>query len=193
MADVSRIVFMVSSSRKGLLQNLHERRRGDRLPQEVDCSCRSRPTLLVVAGPTADEDDRNVEVACGELTLDLEPVHVRHTNVEHEAGGPGGHWRGQELLPRSELLGPIAERPDQTAGRPPHRRIVIHYGDERRRGPRLAPSLATRAGSRHGRNVAAHYRMVELSLGTGVVPVLRDRALSGPGRGRAVQLSGPAP
>src|SRR5947208_8199626 len=96
MADVSRIVFMLSSFRKDLLQNLQERRRGKRLPQEVDCSCRSRPTLLVVAGPTADEDDRNVQVACGELTLDLEPVHVRHANVEHEAGRSGGHRRGQE-------------------------------------------------------------------------------------------------
>src|SRR6266581_1677401 len=193
MADASCIVFMLSSSGNGRLQNREQHRRGEGFPQEGDRSCGSRPALLVVTRSPADEDDRDVEVSCGEFTLNLEPVHVWHTNVEHDAGGPGGHWRGQELLPRSELLGPIAERPDQTAGRPPHRRIVIHYGDERRRGPRLAPSLATRAGSRHGRNVAAHYRMVELSLGTGVVPVLRDRALSGPGRGRAVQLSGPAP
>src|SRR5689334_12716258 len=115
MADVSRIMSMLSSSRKRLLQNLQQRRRGDRLPQEVDCSCRSRPTLLVVAGPTADEDDWNVQLACGELTLNLEPVPLRHANVEHEAGGPGGRRRGQKLLPRSELLGPIPERPDQTA------------------------------------------------------------------------------
>src|SRR3989442_3254881 len=119
MADASRIVFMVSSSRKGLLQNLQQRRRGKRLPQEVDCSCGSRPALLVVAGPAADEDDRNVEVACGELTLDLEPVHARHSNVEHEAGRSGGHWRRQELLPGGERLGAITEGVNQAAGRLP--------------------------------------------------------------------------
>src|SRR5215813_14994258 len=102
MAKASRIVFMVELLSKKFFQNLQQRRRGKRLAQKVDRSCRSRAALLVVTCPAADEDDRNVRMACCQLTLDLEPVHVRHANVEHEASDPGGQRRGQELPPRGE-------------------------------------------------------------------------------------------
>src|SRR5262249_19182708 len=134
--------------------------------------------LLLVAGPATDEYDRDVETVCSDATLDLEAVHVRHADVEHEARSPRGQRRAQEIFPRGEHLGLIAEGPDQAAGRLPDRCIVVNDGDELRVVGRLAPFLATRAGSRHGANVLARGPSFQLSLETGADPVPWDRVCS---------------
>src|SRR6476661_11136552 len=97
-AEISCIVVMNLSSRDDLPQNLQQRRGGDRLSEEVDRPGGSCPALLLVAGPAADEDDRNLKLACGDLTLYLEAVHVGHADVEHEARGSRRLRRPQELL-----------------------------------------------------------------------------------------------
>src|SRR5205823_2287463 len=82
-----------------LLEDLEQRRFADRLAQEFDRSRRPCPPLLVVAGPAGEEYDRDSHPALGEATLDLEPVHVRHAHVQHEARGSRPGSGGQKLLP----------------------------------------------------------------------------------------------
>src|SRR5207253_4024354 len=139
-----------------LLEDVQQRRCADWLAQELDRSGRPCPTLLVVAGPAGEEYDRDSYAALGEATLDLQAVHVRHANVQHEACGSRRRSGGQKLFPGGERLGARSEGPDQTAGRLPNRSIVVDDRDERRFiGLWLALPLATRRGSRHGRNVPA--------------------------------------
>src|SRR5207253_9217796 len=139
-----------------LLENAQQRRRADRLAQELGRSGRPCPPLLVVAGPAGEEYDRDSHAAPGEATLDLQAVHVRHADVQHEACGSRRGSRGQKVFPGGERLGAISKGPDQTAGRLPNRSVIVDDGDERRFiGRWLALPLAIRPGYRHGRNVAA--------------------------------------
>src|SRR4051812_7009820 len=100
-----------------LLEYLQQRRFGDRLAQEFDRSRRPCPTLLVVAGAAGEEHDRDACVALGEATLDLETIHARHADVQHQTCGPRCTGGAQELLARTERLSAIPEGADQPAGR----------------------------------------------------------------------------
>src|SRR5881628_3411328 len=132
IADVSRVVVMVPPPSLGrdsmviavsanrprdleqLLEDAQQRRCADRLAQELDRSGRPCPPLLVVAGPAGEEYDRDSHAALGEATLDLQAVHVRHANVQHEACGSRRRSGGQKLFPGGERLGARSEGPDRS-------------------------------------------------------------------------------
>ena len=92
----------------------------------------------------------------GCLVLDVRMPNMDGLEVQHEACGSRRGSGVQTLFPGGERLGAIPEGPDQTAGRLPNRSIIVDDGDERRFiGRWLALPMATRSGSRHGRNVPA--------------------------------------
>src|SRR5439155_10851236 len=94
-----------------LLEDAQQRRRADRLAQELHRSGRPCPPLLVVAGPAGEEYDRDWHAALGEATLDLQAVHARHADVQHEACGSRRGSGGKTLFPGGERLCAISEGP----------------------------------------------------------------------------------
>src|SRR5438876_10898415 len=92
-----------------LLEDLEQRRFADRLAQELDRSRRPCPPLLVVAGAAGEEHDRDSRVALGEPSLDLQTVHARHADVQHQASSLRRAGGAQELLARAERLGAVPE------------------------------------------------------------------------------------
>src|SRR5437870_9044216 len=73
-----------------------------------------------------DEDDRYRQPV-----LKVEPVHLSHLDVEHEAGRLIPRQPVEELAGGRERLGLVTGRPHDAKERATDRRVVIHDRDDR--------------------------------------------------------------
>ena len=78
-----------------------------------------------------DENDRDVTLAHRQVTLELEPAHPRHPDIEYEAIGALQVLRTREVVGGRECLHTQPDRADQTAQRFADRLIVIHNRNQR--------------------------------------------------------------
>ena len=81
---------------------------------------------IAVAG---DEDNWDMEVALGELVLQLESADPGEPDIQHQAAGSSVARAGKKLLGRTERLDAQTHRPQQASHRLAHGRIVVYHED----------------------------------------------------------------
>jgi hypothetical protein len=74
-----------------------------------------------------DEHDRELEVARGEIALEIEPAAPGHPHVQNQAGGAVGSFSLQEVGDRREQVVPEADGAQQSPERFPKGGVVVDH------------------------------------------------------------------
>src|SRR2546426_7855161 len=84
---VAAFVLVLTASPQGRPNGFDQRLFSDRLAQEIYGPCLHRAPLLILARSRCEKNDGDLAVDFGELTLQFQAVHFRHTHIEDEARG----------------------------------------------------------------------------------------------------------
>src|ERR1700679_442489 len=80
-----------------------------------------------------NKDDGDVDVGLGQVTLNLEPAHIRQPHVEHHACRPLRTLAAEKLVRRSECLNPQAYGRNELLNGVTDRLIVVNHKYNRTR------------------------------------------------------------
>jgi hypothetical protein len=119
---------------KSRVYSIKQRLLMERLVQKVHSAGFKGPRSRIIVCMGRDEDDRDSPVSRNYLTLELEPVHVRHSHIKNQAGCIVHSIRIQKRLRRSETLRSKSDRSDQIVERIPEGIIIVYNRNERNLG-----------------------------------------------------------
>jgi hypothetical protein len=111
--------------REGFLDSVEEIRVPKRFSQKIPGTGLHRADGYRHVAMAGDENDRNLDLACGQLLLELQPAHAGHADICHEAGDTIRPKCLQKRVGRFEGLVFIAGRLEQQAQRLAHAAIVV--------------------------------------------------------------------
>ena len=99
--------------------------------QKAHRSAAQRVSTSTRIAASCDEDNRDPPIGCGQLMLQLEPVHPRHHHIEDQTRGLRQMSRLHELGCGRESLAREAHRSEQACQRDSNGLVVVHDRYER--------------------------------------------------------------